>query len=192
MKVIGLTGGIGSGKTTVANFFSELGVPVFIADKVAKSLYNQKEVINLIKQTFGEHLFKENKLDRQALASIVFNNSTKLNKLNKIIHPRVHYEFENWLKQQNSSYVIYEAAIIFEHNRQNFFDKIILVTAPKSTRINRVMSRDGISESQVLERICQQWPDEKKANLTDFVVINVDLEKTKARVQEIDNLLKNS
>ncbi len=192
MKIVGLTGGIGSGKTTVANFFSELGVPVFIADKVAKSLYNQKEVINLIKQTFGEHLFKENKLDRQALASIVFNNSTKLNKLNKIIHPRVHYEFENWLKQQNSSYVIYEAAIIFEHNRQDFFDKTILVTAPKQTKINRVMARDGVTESQVLQRMSKQWPDDKKSHLADFIITNIDLEKTISRVQEIDKILKDS
>ncbi|SHE76673.1 dephospho-CoA kinase [Psychroflexus salarius] len=190
MKIVGLTGGIGSGKTTVAHLFSELEVPVFIADKVAKSLYNQKEVINLIKQTFGEHLFKENKLDRQALASIVFNDSVKLKQLNEIIHPRVHHEFESWLKLQSSSYVIYEAAIIFEHNRQDFFDKTILVTAPKQIKINRVMARDGVTESQVLQRMSKQWPDDKKSHLADFIITNIDLEKTISRVQEIDKILK--
>ena len=146
MKIVGLTGGIGSGKTTVANFFKELGVPVYIADDAGKRLMvTSEEVKTAIVELFGENSYLEGNLNRKFIADQVFNSSEKLTQLNKIIHPAVAKDFQNWLKDQKSTYVIYEAAILFESGGYHKCDLIILVTAPKAERLKRLQKRDHSS-----------------------------------------------
>lgn len=192
MKLIGLTGGIGSGKSTVALMFKALGIPVFIADTVAKSQYENQEVKKEITENFGNDIYQNNTFNKERLAEIVFSQPKALQKLNQIIHPRVHAAFENWLSKQESPYIIYEAALIFELGRQDFFDKIILVTAPKNTKIKRVVERDNVSEAQVIQRMENQWSDEKKVSFADYLIENVSLDQTNQMVIEIDKSLLNS
>ena len=139
MKTIGLTGGIGSGKTTIAKMFEELGVPVYYADDEAKKLMNSnKRIQNKLVQEFGKEAFKDGELNKTFIASIVFNDKSKLNIINTIVHPEVERHFKKWTDRQNSVYVIQENAIIFESGSQDKFDKIITVTAPVDIKIKRV------------------------------------------------------
>uniref|UniRef100_UPI00404AAFBD dephospho-CoA kinase n=1 Tax=Flavobacterium sp. TaxID=239 RepID=UPI00404AAFBD len=174
-RIIGLTGGIGSGKTTVAKVFDSLGVPIYIADLEAKRVMESQEVIGQVKDKFGVHIIKDDKIDRVALAQIVFGNEEKLSELNKIVHPAVANDFKIWLAtKQNFPFVIKESAILFETNGDKNCFKTILVTATKETRIKRVMNRDQIDEKQVLQRMQHQWEDEKKKALADFIIQNDD------------------
>jgi len=175
-KIVGLTGGIGSGKSTVAGFFKELGVPVYIADSEARKIMDYPEVIREVKSIFDENVTDtDNKLDRKKIASLVFNNPEKLKKLNAIVHPRVKEDFAYWLdKHKNHKYVIKEVAIIFETNSEKDFDKIILVTAPEKERIKRVMKRDNVSEREVLERMKNQLSDTDKISKSDFIIDNTN------------------
>lgn len=193
-KIIGLTGGIGSGKSTVASFFSELGVPVYIADSEAKKIMDYPETIREVQTIFDENVVDENgKLDRKKIASFVFNNPEKLKQLNAVIHPKVNKDFKNWLgKHQDHTYIIKEVAIIFETQSEKQFDKIILVTAPEKLRIERVMKRDNISEDEILERIKNQFPDEEKISKSDFVITNIDLKSAKKEVKKLHKLLISS
>jgi dephospho-CoA kinase len=190
MMVVGLTGGIGSGKTTVARFFQELGVPLYIADLKAKELLHQdehlqKEIIALL----GEEAFINGKYNTTYVSSLVFADPKLLTKLNAIIHPAVHADFKQWKSNQKTDYIIYEAAILFEQNRQDQVDYTILVTAPLEERIKRVMQRDQTNRQAVLDRINKQWSDERKKLLADLVIENKVLSATKARVQEIHKYL---
>ncbi|MDX1363571.1 dephospho-CoA kinase [Arenibacter latericius] len=186
MKIIGLTGGIGSGKSTVATMFRDLGVPVYISDEEAKKLMNTSQSIkqNLI-ALFGTDSYKEGKLNRGFISKKVFNDPELLKRLNNIVHPEVRKHFTQWVAAQNSDYVIQEAAIIFENDSHDRYDQIILVTAPLETRIKRVMKRDGVTAEQVMERVKNQWEDNKKASLSHFVIENSDLKRTRAQVEEI-------
>ena len=190
MKVIGLTGGIGSGKSTVARMFELLNVPVYFADKEAKKLMNTTSKLKLgIVQLFGEQAYLNNELNRGYIADIVFNNKEKLKALNALVHPEVRKHFMAWVAAQSGPYVIQENALIFEKNDQHLFDKVILVTADRKIRIKRVMDRDDVSEKQVIERMLNQWDDASKTKLADFVIYNDNLEKTKAQVRHIHQLL---
>lgn len=187
-KIIGLTGGIGSGKTTVARYMASQGIPVYIADEEAKRVMNTPEVLSLVAKTFGVSVLENGIINRQKLAQLVFNAPKKLEQLNNIIHPKVKQDFENWVqKHHNHPFVIKEAAILFESGSYQFCDKIITVTAPENVRIQRVMQRDGITEDQVLARIQNQWKEEKKIALSDYVIQNINIEDTKSQV---DNILK--
>lgn len=187
-KIIGLTGGIGSGKTTVARYMASQGIPVYIADEEAKRVMNTPEVLSLVAKTFGVSVLENGIINRQKLAQLVFNAPEKLGQLNNIIHPKVKQDFENWVqKHHNHPFVIKEAAILFESGSYQFCDKIITVTAPENVRIQRVMQRDGITEDQVLARIQNQWKEEKKIALSDYVIQNINIEDTKSQV---DNILK--
>ncbi|WP_333695078.1 dephospho-CoA kinase [Flavobacterium sp.] len=189
-KVIGLTGGIGSGKTTVARFFSDLGVPVFIADNEAKTISESEEVRPLLQSLFGDNVYKAGKLDRKYIASQVFSNPDLLQKLNQVVHPRVQKKFEQWLKiHSKAKYVIKEAAILFESGSYKQCFKVILVTAPQEIRIERVLKRDETDYDSVVKRISNQWSDEIKIPLSDFVIENVNLSHTKSQVLEIHNVL---
>ena len=190
VKVIGLTGGIGSGKTTIANFFKEKGVPVYIADDEAKKVMQSIEIIDQIKSVFGETLFENNILNRAKLAETVFNNADKLAQLNAIVHPAVKKDFENWLQQhKNDQYVVYEAAILFESGRYKECDYIVTVTAPIEVRIERVMKRDNTTREQVLSRMKMQWNDEKRISLSNFVINNSNLKIANEEVVKILKIL---
>ncbi|PIF34005.1 dephospho-CoA kinase [Flavobacterium sp. 9] len=189
-KVIGLTGGIGSGKTTIANYFATMGVPVYIADDEAKKVMQSQSIVNEIKTTFGEALFENDILNRAELAEIVFNNADQLAKLNTIVHPAVKKDFEIWLSEHKKyQYVVYEAAILFESGRYKDCDVIVTVTAPEEIRIERVLKRDNTTREQVLSRIKMQWNDEKRISLSNFVINNSNLKIAKEEVVKILKIL---
>jgi len=187
MQKICITGSIGSGKTTVANIFKAIGIPVYNADEKAKELYAEETVKTLLLKNFGETIFDSDKnINKEILASIVFNNPDALKKINSIIHPLVMENFHNWNKQQSSnSYVIFESAIIFESGLDKKFDKIISVSAPEDLRIKRVMKRDSVNSDKVLQRIKNQWSNEAKVKLSDFVIINDERQLLIPQILEI-------
>jgi dephospho-CoA kinase len=175
MLKIGITGNIGSGKTTVSKIFEVLGIPVFYADDAAKSLMvNDEILINAIKQTFGpEAYFKGGSLNRKHLAGIVFNNAVELAKLNAIVHPATFRAFNSWVLQHaGAPYVLKEAALLFESDSYKMCDKSVLVAAPLETRIKRVMQRDCLSETEVKSREARQFSEAKKLKLADYVIKN--------------------
>lgn len=193
-KIIGLTGGIGSGKSTVAKYIAEKGIPVYIADDEAKKIMNDENVIEEIVSVFGNQVLNEDgKIDRKKLASIVFKTKSKLKKLNTIIHPKVKQHFSNWLlKYSDKKFIIKEVAILFETKGNLQCDKVILVTAPLNIRIERTMKRDGVAKEAILERINNQMPEEEKVKLADYVVENIDLQHTFKQVDELLKLINNS
>jgi len=173
MRKIGITGGIGSGKTTVCEVFKQFGIPIYNTDLMAKRLMNKdSDLINSIKLEFGNGIYNNGQLEKAKLASMVFNSPEKLKKLNALVHPAVAADFENWVRNQHSDLVIKEAAILFETGGYEELDAIILIHAPKEVRLLRVMKRDGVSKNEVLSRMNNQWPDEKKIKLTDHIVQN--------------------
>lgn len=189
-KIIGLTGGIGSGKSTIANFLKEFGLPVYIADDEAKRIMNTQYIINQIKHVFGNAIFDNEILDRAKLADIVFNDSDQLSKLNGIIHPAVKKDFNEWLIKHNEySHVVYEAAILFESGRYKDCDIVITVSAPEKTRIDRVVKRDNTTTEQVLSRIKMQWKDEERESKSDFIIPNENLKIAKEEVLKILKIL---
>jgi len=188
--IVGLTGGIGSGKTTVAIFFKELGVPVYSSDKEARKLMKRsKRMKKAIIELLGEDAYKGKKLNKIYISSKIFNNKELLQELNSIVHPAVKKHFLKWTKKQDFPYVIQETALIFENKSQDFYDKIVLVTAPKSQRIQRVSDRDGITGVQVEERLKNQLEDSEKIPLAHYVIENTDLSKTKKKVSEVHTAL---
>ncbi len=190
-KIIGLTGGIGSGKTTIGGFFKVSGIQVYIADDAGKKVMQNEQVLKSIKETFGPEVFKNDFLDRVELAKIVFNDPEKLQKLNKIVHPAVKQDFEGWLqKNKKEPFVVYEAAILFESNKYEDCDIIISVEAPLETRILRVLERDNTTRELVLKRINAQWTDVQRAAKSDFVIENINLGIAKKEVDKILKILK--
>lgn len=192
-KIIGLTGGIGSGKTTVAKYFASKGVPVYIADEAAKNIMNNKEVIQEVQAIFSENVIQKNGfLDRNAIREFVFKDKRKLEQLNKIIHPKVKTDFENWLKQNKEEpFVIKEVAILFETNGQKYCDATILVTAPIEIRIKRVLERDTTSRENILQIIKNQLPEERKIELATYVIENENLNITYKKVDNLIEILNN-
>jgi dephospho-CoA kinase len=188
-KIIGLTGGIGTGKTTVAKYFASKGIPVYIADEAAKEIMNTKEVIQEVQALFIENVILENgQLNRECIRELVFSDKDKLEQLNSIIHPKVTLDFKNWLSQhQDAPFVIKEVAILFETNGQKYCDATILITAPLETRIQRVLERDTTTKEIISKIIKNQLPEEQKIRLATFVIENENLEKT---YELIDILIK--
>ena len=175
MLRIGITGGIGSGKSIVARVFNNLGIPVYNADTAAKRLMEtDPELQAAIRQHFGDDTFVKGKLDRSYLASIVFKDKAKLDTLNALVHPVTIRDAELWMQQQNSPYALKEAALIFESGSQSSLDFVIGVSAPQSLRIHRVMQRDGLSREEVLKRIDKQLEQSLVMRLCDYVVVNND------------------
>ena len=188
-KIIGLTGGIGSGKSTVASYIASKGIPVYIADDEAKKIMELPEVILEVQQLFDENVLLENKhLNRTKIAEIVFKNPQKLQELNAIIHPKVKQHFINWLKQyEDYPFIVKEVAILFETGGDASCDKIILVTAPEEVRIQRVMQRDKTNSINVKNRIKNQLSDKEKKAKSDFVIENIDMNNT---MKQVDKVLK--
>ncbi len=174
--VVGLTGGIGSGKTTVLNLFKELGVPVFIADVEAKKLMNgSTEIKKRIVALLGQEAYVDGILNRPYIASKVFKDRLLLSKLNAIVHPQVHKALNSFAETHtHHNYVLYESAILFENKNEHLCDKVIVVTAPLEVRIQRVVKRDQVKESEVLLRMEHQWSQEKKVEKADFIIENDD------------------
>ena len=173
MLKIGLTGGIGSGKTMVARIFELLGIPVYYADAAAKTIMNEdKSLKALIIEHFGEAAYTDGVVNRTYISSIVFENKEKLALLNSLVHPATIRAAEKWMQQQQAAYAIKEAALIFESGSQNGLDLVIGVYAPKSLRILRTMQRDTISRDEVLKRMSNQVNEELKMKLCDFVIYN--------------------
>ncbi|MBF2709114.1 dephospho-CoA kinase [Flavobacterium soyangense] len=190
-KIIGLTGGIGSGKTTIANYFMAAGIPVYIADNEARKIMQSSAIIEEIKKTFGSAIFENDILNREKLSEIVFNNPEKLKQLNAIIHPVVKKHFNEWiLNHKNSPFIIYEAAILFESGSYKNCDLIITVTAPIESRIQRVIQRDKTTREKVLKRINMQWSDEQRITKSDFIIENVNPDSAKLEVDKILKILK--
>ena len=188
---VGLTGGIGSGKTTVCIIFKSLGIPVYNADTQAKQLMNtDPELKALLQGYFGNDIYRNGALDRHRLAAIIFTDKTALEKVNSWVHPAVARDFEQWCARQTSPYVLEEAAIIFESHIAHRFDKTILVTAPDSVRIERVCARDHVTPEIVRQRIANQWSEEKKKAIADFVIYNDNIQLVTPQVMEIHRQLQ--
>lgn len=186
MKIVGLTGGIGSGKSTVARMFAELGIPTYNADDEAKGLMLRSKVIRrkLIK-LFGERAYVNNALNRPYLAEKIFNDKTLLEKMNAIVHPKVGSHFRRWVGKKKSAYVIKEAAILFESGSYKDCDLIITVHAPLEERVKRVISRDNTTQDRVEAILKNQWDDSKRKANSDFLIENIDLDKTREQVERI-------
>lgn len=190
-KIIGLTGGIGSGKTTVANEFASYGMPVYITDLEAKKLMQSDTVLNQIQAEFGNVVFENGVLIRERLSEIVFNDSDRLTKLNNIVHPAVKQHFKQWLiEHQKDSFIIYESAILFESGSYKECDFIINVIAPLEIRIKRVIDRDKTTREKVLERIKNQWNDEEKSSKSDFIIENTTKEALNLGIVKILKFLR--
>ena len=186
----GLTGNIGTGKSTVAGIFEALGVPVYHADREAKKMLGKEQVKNDLLNKFGKEIFEKGEVDRKKLANLVFNDSEKLNYLNSIIHPLVRQDLEAFFnRKQHHPYVIQEAAILFESGFYRDFDKIILVTSPDELANKRVTLRDGITIQEVEQRRSNQWNQDKKAALSDFIIKNNETEMLIPQVLRIHDML---
>jgi len=191
---VGITGGIGSGKTTVCKMFEELSIPVYYADDRAKYLMqHEHHLIDEIKKNFGEDVYDNCKLNRKLLAERVFNDKSRLELLNSLVHPAVYHDTEIWLEEQKEKkvpYAIKEAALLIETGSYKALDKLIVVTAPLQKRLNRVSERDQITKEEVNARIKNQLPEEEKVKLADLIIANdSDLAHLKEQVLKIHEQL---
>ena len=188
---VGITGGIGSGKTTVCKVFELLGIPVFYADDEAKSLMiNDALLVTEIKVAFGEEAYLDAQtLNRKYISNLVFNNPTKLDKLNALVHPAVFKAFDTWCARQKSPYLLKEAALLFESESYKKNYKNILVSCPLDLRIQRVINRDQSTREKVLDRIATQFSEEQKLALTDYQIQNNEQEFIISQVLKLHNLL---
>ena len=190
MLRVGLTGGIGSGKTTIAKIFELLNVPVYYADEASKRLYHTDlDLICNIKKHFGEDIYTNEQLNRSKLAAIVFNDEKKLQLLNELVHPPTIRDAQEWMKKQTAPYIIKEAALLFESGSAQGLDYIIGVHAPVHYRIKRVMERDGVSKEEVMNRANRQIDEDIKMRLCDFVIVNNDQELVIPQVLELHSKL---
>ncbi len=191
MIILGLTGGIGSGKSTIARIFEELGVPVYYADIEAKKFLDEEPVKNELRKLWGNRVLDaENKVDKAVLASIVFKDEKELAKLNALIHPLLEEDFKQWVQKQNAApYVVKEAAILFEAGFDKNVDRVLSVTAPVEQRIARVMERDHVNRQQVLDRVSKQWTDEMRAEKSDYIIRNSDTDMVLEQVFKLHEQL---
>jgi len=190
--IVGLTGGIGSGKTTVAEVFKKLdSVAVYIADIEARKIMNSSDVIRTqLLEAFGKETFKNNELNRQYLANVVFESTEKLTILNNIVHPEVKRCFQDFVaKNIDKAYVLYESAILFESNSAQQCDFVISVFLDKEERIKRVVSRDKTSKKEVLSRINNQWKEDKKLLSSNYIILNYEIKDTNKSILKIHNIL---
>ena len=194
MKKIGLTGGIGTGKTYVSEIFERLNIPVFNSDTYAKQcLSNDKSLIEKLKKEFGNAIYDGDLLQKEVLSNIVFNDSNSLEKLNRLVHPLVNEKFKSWCDlQDDAPFVVKEAAILFESGAHLDLDAIICVSCPEEIRIKRIKQRDNISTDLIQKRINSQMAQDKKEQISDFIIVNDDKELLVPQIIEIINQLKNS
>jgi len=190
---VGVTGGIGSGKSLICKIFSVLGIPSYNADEKARILMNEDPALkDSIKRHFGENTYDESgALDRKFLSNIVFNNKESLKVLNSLVHPQVAIDYNNWVKKQKSDIVIEEAALLYETGASKSLDFIIVVTAPEEVRIERVMKRDSRSKKQIKNIMENQWSDERKAELGDAIIVNDNSTPLISQVLAVMEKIKN-
>ncbi|MDC1452317.1 dephospho-CoA kinase [Vicingaceae bacterium] len=194
MLKVGITGGMGSGKSTICNILKNLGVPVFSADDVGKKLLNNDENLKsqIIKKFDSDMYTSTGVIDRERMAKLVFNNPDELKKLNELIHPRVKTEFENWCKKnEKKPYAVKEAAILFETRQHKELDKMVTVFCPKEERIRRIIKRDEVTQDSVEKRMLHQYSDAERNALADFIIINDGYEDILPQVMELHELLLN-
>lgn len=186
--ILGITGGIGSGKSTVCKIFNILGIPVFLSDIEASVIMNtDPQVMENINSLAGADLYQTGKLDRLKLANIIFNNKSILQKVNELVHPLVYHNLKIWTEKQKSEYVIMESAIIIESGASKHVDKILTVIAPVEERIERVVRRDKLSVNQILERIENQTTDEIRLSSSDYIIYNSGSEMIIPAIIKIHN-----
>jgi len=186
MKIIGLTGGIGSGKTTISKEFIDNSIKVYNSDDRAKFLMNNsKKVKNKLLNSFGSETYLNGYLNRPYLSNLIFSDSKSLNLINSIVHPEVKIDFMNWKTFIKEKYIIYESALIFETGSYKLNDFNILVTSELDSRINRVMLRDNLDKSIVIKKINSQWKDEKKIPLADYVFLNSSKKSNSLKVKNL-------
>jgi dephospho-CoA kinase len=192
MMIVGITGGIGSGKSIVAGIFESLGIGVYNADNRSKTLLdNNQKLKNLLIAAFGKKVYTTKGIDKKYFASLIFNDKKLLKASNQIIHPFVKQDFEVWVNSQSSPYVIKESAILFETGIYKQLDKTILVVAPEELRIKRVIDRDQIPVKVVMERIKNQWDDATKEALADYIIVNNESQLLVSQVLSIhENLIE--
>ncbi len=193
MLKIGLTGNIGSGKTTVARVFKVLGIPVYSADYEAKKFLAQADILIKLYQKFGEGIITNGIVDRKKLSDLVFADAISLRFLNQLIHPLIKTDFENWLKlkPKDCPYIILEAAILFESGFNQNVDQTILVSSPKNICIKRVKARDQVTEIDVIERMNNQWDEDRKRKLSNYEIVNDEHRLLIPQVLEIHRSLIN-
>lgn len=186
MKIIGLTGGIGSGKTILAKEFSKNYIQVYNSDERAKFLMNNsKDLKDSLIKCFGSNTYVDNSLNKTYLSSLIFNDRKSLELMNSIVHPQVEKDFMGWMKTKDEKYVIYESALIFETGSYKRNDFNILVTSDLSVRINRIMNRDKIDKSLAMLKINNQWRDEKKIPLADYIFVNSTIDENIQTVKKL-------
>ena len=192
MLKIGLTGGIGSGKSTIAKVFETMGYPVYICDRRASELMNEDEGIrSRLTALFGETVYLDDRhLDKKRLADIIFRDTTALERVNGIVHPAVMADFDRWSQAQKAEFVFCESAILFEAGLSSAFDAVVAVSAAPDTRIRRVMARDNTAREKVIERLNNQMADEAKCQKADYVITNNDDDRILPQIQHIINQLK--
>ena len=190
MKIIGLTGGIGSGKSKILSVFSTYGIPCYESDRRAKWLMQKDaELKSQIKSFFGDQIYENDQFNQRKLAKLVFANKGKLEALNSLVHPRVKMDFKSFVSQQDTPYIIKEAAILFETGGEKDCDATILVTAPEKLRLQRVLNREKISSMDLKARINNQWSDSRKIPLADYIINNIDWDKTLKKIDDIHQKL---
>ena len=190
MKIIGLTGGIGSGKSKIMSVFSTYGIPCYESDRRAKWLMQMDaELKSQIKSFFGDQIYENDQFNQRKLAKLVFADKGKLEALNSLVHPRVKMDFKSFVSQQDTPYIIKETAILFETGGEKDCDATILVTAPEKLRLQRVLNREKISSMDLKARINNQWSDSRKILLADYIINNIDWDKTLKKLDEIPQKL---
>lgn len=193
MLKIGITGGIGGGKTTSCKLFELLGIPVYYSDDASKELLQSNAVVKAhVLDVFGNSILdQQGAVDRKTLAAIVFNDKTELDKLNAIMHPAVALHFEHWIKKQTAPYILKEAAILFESGAYQKVDSVITVVAPLELKINRTIKRDGLLEEDILVRIQNQLSDDEKIKRSEFVIYNDEQQLLIPQILKIHSLILN-
>jgi dephospho-CoA kinase len=189
---LGITGGIGSGKTSVCKVFNVLGIPFFSADPEAREIMdNDKSIIHRINSITGRDMYTNGSLDRMTLANLIFNNNSLLEKVNSLVHPIVFDHFRKWENDQDAPYVIFEAAILFESGASKLVDRIATVVAPVEERIERIIHRNNLSREQIMERIRNQMDDDSRIKLSDYVIYNSENDMILQAILKIhEDLLK--
>ncbi|OFY32179.1 MAG: dephospho-CoA kinase [Bacteroidetes bacterium RIFOXYA12_FULL_35_11] len=191
MFIVGITGGIGSGKSFVSAIFRHLGIPIFDADSEAKLLMSRNLTVKnkLIGVLGKDTILQDGSLNKKFIAAIIFNDKSKLQEVNNIVHPATLNAFKNWAQNQKSNYVLFESAILFESKSNEVTDVVITVTAPENIRIQRVIKRDGSIKQKVLQRMNQQWSENEKKGKADYIIINNEKKMLLPQILKIHTLI---